>query len=593
MTLLERLARKFGFVTEARLRAATASYQAAAINRLTQSWTQNSYSADAQNRADLKIIRDRARELRNNNDYGKKFTQMLRSNVLGDQGINFRNKSKDPDRVVGGELVAGKPDIFANKLIEEKFYQWGRKEFCTVTGKLNWCDVQNIVLETVAVDGEILIRKIIQPSNPFGFTLQLIESDYLDDDYDQNLEGGRKIRMGIETDEWGRTIAYHLRTWNPNDTFLPIQKVGNTYRLPASEVIHCRVQGRSGSSRSISWMATAAYRLNMLGKYEEAETTAARAAACKMGFFTKTGANVQYTGDENSDGSKSMDAEPGSFEELPAGLDVKTIDWNHPNTAYQIFVKTALRGVASGLGVSYNTLANDMESVNFASGKLGLDSERDMFKAVQYWFIESFCEEVFTAWLENAFAAGALAPLPVSKFDKFNAPYFNGRRWPHVNPQQEVAAIKQRLDMRMTSWSRELAERNIDRDELFDEIAADIAAAKARGFELDAVAQNDKEQAAMAAEMQSDNSTPEPTTPSEEDRSVHVSIDARPAINIPIPEQRRDEPINIQINHPAGKPMRKRIEQVTRNGKAVYEAFEVEDNPNGELNLHAGKEGVS
>lgn len=500
MTILQRIAAKLGFVTKEQLRAATASYAAAAVNRLTQSWTQNSYSADAQNRADLKIIRDRARELRNNNDYGRKFTQMLRANVLGDQGINFRNKARDPDRVVGGALVTGQPDLFANKLIEEKFYQWGRKEYCTVTGKLNWCDVQNIVLETTAVDGEILVRKLIRPDNPFGFTLQLIESDYLDDDYDTNLEGGRKIRMGVETDEWGRTLAYHLRTWNPNDTFLPIQQIGKRYRLPASEIIHVRIQGRSGSSRSISWMATAAYRLNMLGKYEEAETTAARASACKMGFLTKTGANVQYQGDELADGSKAMDAEPGAFEELPAGMDVKTVDWNHPNNAYQIFVKTALRGVASGLGVSYNTLANDMESVNFASGKLGLDAERDMFKAIQYWFIESFCEEVFVAWLENAFVAGALAPLPSTKFDKFNQPYFNGRRWPHVNPQQEITADIQRLNARLTSHSRLLAERNIDRDELFDEIAADMAAAEARGFQLDAVKQAEIELAEKAME---------------------------------------------------------------------------------------------
>ncbi len=508
MTIVQRIASKLGFVTKrehnARLRAASASYAAAAINRLTLSWAQNSYSADAQNRADLKIVRERCRELRNNNDYGRQYCQMLKRNVLGDQGINFRNKAKDPDRVQGGVLIAGKPDIFANKLIEEKFYQWGRKEFCTITGKLNWCDVQNIVLETTAVDGEILVRKIITPDNPFGFTLQLIESDYLDDDYDTNLEGGRKIRMGVETDEWGRTTGYHLRDWNPNDTFLPIQKIGRRYRLPASEIIHVRRQGRSGSSRSISWMATAAYRLNMLGKYEEAETTAARAAACKMGFFTKTGPGIQYEGDDNADGSKSMDAEPGAFEELPAGLDVKTVDWNHPNSAYEIFVKAALRGVAAGFDVSYNTLANDMESVNFASGKLGLDAERDSFKSIQYWLIETFCEEVFKEWMTNAFVAGALDPLPVSKFDKFHAPYFNGRRWPHFNPQQEATAMKMMLEMRLTSHSRLLAERNIDRDELFDEIQSDLAAAESRGFDLDAQAESALQLAEVKAQSSID-----------------------------------------------------------------------------------------
>lgn len=501
MKFLTKLANRFGLVTLAQFRAATASYQAAAVNRLTTSWTQNSYSADAQNRADLKIVRDRARELRNNNDYGAKFVGMLKANVLGDQGINFRNKAKEMDRFSGGKIIPGAPDVFANKLIEDKFYQWGRKEHCTVTGKLNWCDVQNIVLEACAVDGEILIRKVVQPRNPFGFSLQLIESDYLDDDYDQILDNGRTIRMGVESDEWGRPLGYHLRTWNPNDTFLPQTRMGQHYRLPASEVIHLGINRRPNSSRYISWMATSAYRLNMVGKYEEAETTAARAAACKMGFFTKTQANQEYDGAEDEEGNKSMDAEPGAMEELPFGMDVKTVDWNHPNSSYGNFMKTALRAISAGLGVSYNTLANDMESVNFASGKLGLDSERDVFKKVQYWLIEDFCEEVFDSWLENSFAAGALDPLPSSKIEKFNAPYFNGRRWPHTNPQQEAAAIKLRLDMRLTSVSRELADLNIDRDELFDEIKADIDAAKARGFELDAATEAMLQEAEIAAQQ--------------------------------------------------------------------------------------------
>lgn len=503
MKLLTKLANRFGLVTaaqlEARLRSASASFQAAGINRLTQSWAQHSYSADAQNRADLKLVRDRARELRNNNDYGAKFVGMLKANVLGDQGFNFRNKAKDPDRFVGGKMVPGAADAFANKLIEDRFYQWGRKEHCTVTGKLNWCDVQNIVLESVAVDGEILIRKVIRPDNPFGYTLQLIESDYLDDDYDTTLEGGRSVRMGVESDEWGRTIAFHLRTWNPNDTFVPQTRMGQRYRLPASEVIHLGINRRPNSSRYMSWMATSAYRLNMVGKYEEAETTAARAAASKMAFLTKTNANQSYDGEEDSEGNKSMDAEPGAIEELPFGMDIKVLDWNHPNSSYGSFMKTALRAISAGLGVSYNTLANDMESVNFASGKLGLDAERDVFKKIQYWMIESFCEEVFSGWLLNSFNAGALAPLPVSKLEKFNAPYFNGRRWAYVNPQQEISADVARLNARLTSHSRLLAERNIDRDELFDEIKADMEAAESRGFDLDAV--NDaivKEAEAMA-----------------------------------------------------------------------------------------------
>lgn len=511
MNLLQRIANRFGLLTQAqfaaKLREASAGFQAATISRLTKSWTETTLSADSQARQSLHLIRARSRELRDNNDYAKKFTIMLKTNVLGDQGIHFRNKAKDPDRVVGGKLEPGKPDLFANKLISDKWYAWGRKEYCTVTGKLNWCDVQKIALETTGVDGESFVRKIYRnkKDNPFGFTQQLIEADYLDDDYDKTQPNGNEVRMGVELDVWGRPLGYHLRTYNPNDSFMPRRQAERRYRVDASEMIHLFINNRSLQTRGMSWLATPAYRMNMLGKYEEAETTKKRAAACKMGFLTKTSANATYDGEEQEDGSKSIDMEPGAFEELPFNMDVKSIDWNDSDgSTYATFMKTALRGVAAGLGVSYNSLANDMESVNFASGKLGLEDEREVWKAIQYWLIENFHEEVFKEWLLSSMTAGALDPLPMSKFDKFNQPYFIGRRWSYINPQQEVDADVKKIKNRLTSHSRILAERNIDRDELFDEIADDIKAAESRGFDLDAVDQAMKEQAEVEAEVEAE-----------------------------------------------------------------------------------------
>jgi lambda family phage portal protein len=466
--------------------AAVANFQAAGINRLTQSWTQTTLSPDSQARSDLKIVRNRSRQLRDNNDYAQCFATMLKTNVLGEAGIHFRNKAKDPDMVKGGKVIPGNPDIFANKIIADKFYKWGLKQYCTVTGKLNWVDVQNIALETVAFDGEILVRKIktSRDVNPFGFTLQLMESDYLDDDFDTVLPNGNEVRMGVELDQWKKTVAYHLRTENPNDTGFNRRTGNRRYRVAASEMIHLGKFTRAEQTRCMPWLATAAYRMNMLGKYEEAEVTAARAAACKMGFLIpKEDPNAQYEGEADSDGNKMMEAEPGSLEQLPSGMDLKSLDWNHPNSSYQVFMKTALRGIASGLGVSYNSLANDMEAVNFASGKLGLDFERRVWKRIQYWMIENFHEEVFSAWLESALTTQEI-PLPIGRFEKFNAPEFRGPRWAYINPQQEVEADVKQLRNRTTSLSRILAERNIDRDELFDEIADDERAAKERGIVL-------------------------------------------------------------------------------------------------------------
>lgn len=489
MTLIERLAMRLGFIrrTGRRAEAPSPNWHMAAVNRLTASWTTTSTSADSQARQGLAITRSRARQLRDENDYAAKFVSMVKTNVLGESGIHFKSGVKDPDRVQGNKLIPGSADVFANKSITDNWWRWGTRKYCTISGTMSWCDVQRVVLEAVAVDGEVIIRKMaVDPDvNPFGFTLKLYEASRLDIDYNEMDTGrGTQIRMGVEMDQDGRRVAYHLLANDPSESFFWRNDRVFRESVPARDIIHLGIARRADQTRFTPWMQTSGYRMNMVGKYEEAEVTAARVAASKMGFITHTAdSNGDYTGEIDTDGNKIMDAEPGAFENLSVGQDVKVVDWQHPSTAYQAFLKTALRGVAAGLNVSYNSLANDMESVNFASGKLGLVEEREVWKAIQAWFIESFCEEVFSSWLMMALTGGVV-PLPLSKFDKFNSPIFRGRRWPDINPEAEVAAKIRKINAGMTSLSRLLAEDNIDRDELLDEIQSDKSALESRGIEL-------------------------------------------------------------------------------------------------------------
>lgn len=487
MTLIERLARRFGFVKlNKRAEAPSPNFHMAAVNRLTASWTTTSASADSQARQGLATSRARARQLRDDNDYAAKFISMVKTNVLGESGIHFKSGVKDPDRVQGNKLIPGSADVFANKTITDNWWKWGTKKYCTVSRDKTWCDVQRIVLEGVATDGESIIRKMPDnPSeNPFGFTLKIYEASRLDIDFNEMVsENGNQIRMGVEMDQNGRRIAYHLLTNDPSESYFFRQDKVFRERVLARDIIHLGIVRRADQTRFNPWMITSGYRMNMVGKYEEAEVTAARVAASKMGFITNETGATEYQGEIDADGNKIMDAEPGAFEELKPGQNVTPIDWQHPSTAYGVFLKTALRGVAAGLGVSYNSLANDMESVNFASGKLGLMEEREVWKALQAWFIESFCEEVFASWLDMALT-GAAIPLPFSKFEKFNAPIFRGRRWPDVNPAQDVDASIRRRNAGLTSTTRLLAEQNIDFDEMMDEIASEEEAMESRGIEL-------------------------------------------------------------------------------------------------------------
>ena len=207
------------------------------------------------------------------------------------------------------------------------------------------------MLETLARDGEVLVRKLNHTDNPYQFTLQIIECDHLDEDLNKELQNGNRIKMGIEHNEWGKPVNYWLTEKHRGDNSVNIG-FQHYNVVPANELLHLMMTHRPNQSRGVPWMSTAMTRLHNLGQYEEAEVVASRVSACKMGFFKPDGGEG-YTGDDIDDvGNTISEASPASFELLPAGMDFQSFDPSHPAGNFAPFIKATLRGIASGLGAS-------------------------------------------------------------------------------------------------------------------------------------------------------------------------------------------------------------------------------------------------
>lgn len=426
----------------------------------------------------LSKIRGRSRDLCQNNDYAKHAMRLIKNNVAGWEGIQLQVKAMNSNGVL---------DVADNKLIKDSFMKWGKKQTASVDGKLSWVDCQHLFIETVARDGECLVRKVAF-KNQFGFSLQFIDMDRLETDYNDDLANGNAIRMSIEFDSWGRPVAYHILSHHPGDRNRNGQR---RVRIPAGEMIHCFIPDRPNQPRGVPWLHSAITRLQMLGGYEDAELIASRVASAKMGFYTKPLGEGQYPGeDEDSEGNPIQEVEPGSFEVLPHGWDVKPFDPQHPNSSFRDFIKTMLRGVAAGVGISYNALSGDLESVNYSSMRSGKLDERDSWKCIQTWMANNFCQEVYSGgtvnFLYQGMLGGTLTKLPFSKFDKFDSVSWKPRGWEWVDPQKEVQAHKAEIDAGFTSYSRVLAKRGIDFTELLDEIAEEKALMKEKGVSFSA-----------------------------------------------------------------------------------------------------------
>ena len=471
MKILDNIARKMGFVRKRRTSRGIRTYMAAKVNRLTNDWVTTSSNADANMRTSLKVIRARSRDLYDNNDYAKRFINMVVANVIGEHGIVFQNKYKN---------AAGQFDKRINTDIEGSLKEWGHKSTASVTGRLSWRAIQRLFISTVARDGEILIRKVKGADNPYGFSLQFLEADYLPEDLNQDLTNGNRIVMGVELDGWRKPVAYYLRSRHPGDYMTTI--AGNRYdRIPADEIIHGFVQERPEQTRGVPWMVTAMYHMRMVEKYEEAELIAARVASTKMGFY-KTPTGDDYVGsDVDASENKITEAEAGIFEELPKGTDFVSWDPQHPTSAFGDFVKSALRGVASGLNVSYNSLASDLEGVSYSSIRQGVLDERLQWRILQQWVVEELMEPVMEEWLSMAVLSGQVNLSPTN-YRQFYVPKWQPRGWAWVDPLKDVKANIDAINFGVKTRSMVLAEQGLDIEDIYQQLADEQALAESYGL---------------------------------------------------------------------------------------------------------------
>lgn len=477
MKIFDKIFRKRDYARPSQAHGFYRGFAAAQNSRLTADWIlSSSASADSEIYQSLAIVRSRARDLCNNNDYAKKYLQLCQNNVVGPDGFILQNKAKDTN---------GEFDRYANMLIEEKFWDWQKKNHCTVSGIMPFADVLDLIIKTVVRDGEIFIRKIRGRNvNKYGFSLQVIEPDFIDEKYNSSLGNGNVIRMGIELDQNRRPVAYYVKKVKAENELYSISVGSEHERIPAEDMYHLYDRERANQTRGISWMVASMFRLRMLSKFEEYALINARISASKMGFFKRSIGDGEYTGDDKDEsGNLRITAEPGSFEELPAGMDFVPFTPQFPSDQHDAFVKSILRAIASGLGVSYNTIANDLEGVNYSSIRAGLLDERDNWKRIQRWLIENFLNGLFADWLSMALLTGEVN-LPSSKFDKFNQPAWIGRRWQWVDPMKDVMANKEAVKNGFKTNAQVIGELGGDIYEIYEQLKSEQALQKEYGLKL-------------------------------------------------------------------------------------------------------------
>jgi len=414
---------------------------AAANTSRSSAWGQSNTSADSELNTSLRTLRTKSRALVRDASYAKRAKVIIVNNIVG-MGIGLQAQ-------VG--TSRGELNKRINDDIEAAWTTWTDKNNCHTGGTLHFNDMERMAMGQVFEAGEVFIRKhyrTFDNSAKIPFTLEIIEAERICDEYQPGTSLPENvIKMGIETNKYGKPVAYWIRELHPGELRHSMTATDRVDRVSADQIIHLRIIDRQPQTRGEPWLHTAVSKLNDMDGYSEAEIVAARGAACYMGIIESS--DMDSFAETEVDGTQVIDREPGLTQKLLPGEKYTDVSPNRPNPNMDPFMRLMLREVAAGVGCSYESISRDYSQSNYSSSRLALIDDRDLWRTLQQWFIRNLRTVIHREWLQQAVLSRAIQSISIDTYaqapEKFEKVRFKPRGWSWVDPTKEVEAYKEAI----------------------------------------------------------------------------------------------------------------------------------------------------
>lgn len=457
--------------------AAYRTYVAGQLAGANQNFRPRARSADADIKRGLKTILGRCRDQAQNNPSINGAIRRITNNVVR-SGIRPQFQFRNP---------AGRLNSEGNRAWELLFGRWAR--YADVTGKKSFWQMQRLTLSQMWADGELLIHRTWDDSIPGipPLRLEMIERDHLDLTVDGEQANGNIARQGKEYNGLGRCVAYHLFRHHPGD-YQAGRATLRSERIPAADIIDVYSQERISQTMGVSWLAAIVMEAYDLEDYRAYERIGAKLAAA-FGIFIKSnypdlghpGIGLQQIPGQPSMpewpttwGNMPDFIEPGRIQGVPYGTDVVIASHNRPGTQYEPYVKESRRTQSTGLGMSYESYANDYTDASYSSARSGSLEERLSYQGMQLFLDEELNQKIAAWFIEAAWLAGlnqtAMPDFAFNPYPYIEAVQPQNPGWSWVDPFKDGQASQLKIAEAMSTRRREAAAQGVDWDENLAEL---------------------------------------------------------------------------------------------------------------------------
>lgn len=417
-------------------------------------WGAASTSGTAEAIPSLSRLRNSSRQLMRDDPIARK---AMKSIVTALVGTGVKPRMKDPT----------------------VFERWC--EYADADGVLDFAGLQALAVNSWLEGGNTLIRRRIRrPQDGFEVPLQLqiLEGDYLDMTKTNN--GANIVVGGVEFDALGKRVAYWLFPEHPGDVTVYAKSLVSR-RIPAEEIIHLFAPERPGQVVGVPVLSSSIAAFRDANELREIDMMFRKVAACFSVFVTSDDDQAVGAPTGKKDAKTSMAEEvlaPGMIKYLKPGQSVQTAAPPVSGGIGEVLTLT-YQLAAAGMHVSYERATGDMSKVNYSSIRAGELNFQAAIDQLQWLiFVPVFMKGVMR-WFDQI---GALAGV---KVDARKVIDYTTPRMGYVDPEKEVAAIKEEIRGGLKSHSGALRERGEDPDKIFGELAEDRKKLKALGVTVD------------------------------------------------------------------------------------------------------------
>ena len=321
----------------------------------------------------------------------------------------------------------------------------------------------------------------------------------LDHTKNEALPGGGSIKAGVEFDAIGRRVAYWMHREHPGEHIRSQSLLGNTpTRVPAVQIVHAFHVVRPGQVRGIPALAAVLAMLKEIAEVDDAHLMRAHIQNL-FAIYEEVPERDAVSAIDADGGVTSLEtdhddipievAEPGEHVRLPPGHKISTPDPPTGGPDFDAFIKTKLRSVAAGAGVTYEQLTCDLTGVNFSSIRAGLiQFYREMEQVQSNVLVFQVCRPVYRRWLETAILAGRVS-IPREERPRIRS--LMRAKWmatpgrEYVDPEKEVRAIVKAIRAGLMSRTQGARLLGTDAEELDRIIANDNSRADRLGLVYD------------------------------------------------------------------------------------------------------------